>query len=168
MKKNVFFIAVLVMIMSCNMATKKQNSFSITDTSKNEYKSFGEGVSASEILYHNNMMDTYQNLKEGDTVNIAFSGTVNNVCQVKGCWMKIALTKEKEAMIKFKDYGFFMPKDIKNDTVIVQGKAFVNEVSVEEQKHYAKDAGKTEEEIAAIVSPKKTYSFIADGVLIKE
>ena len=61
-----------------------------------------------------------------------------------------------------------MPKDIAGREVIVNGKAFVNEVSVEELRHYAEDAGKSEEEIAQITEPEKTYSFLADGVLLKE
>ena len=39
-------------------------------------------------------------------------------------------------------------------------------VSVDEQRHYAEDAGKTLEEITQIIEPKKTYSFEADGVLL--
>jgi hypothetical protein len=71
-------------------------------------------------------------------------------------------------MVKFKDYGFFMPKNIAGKEVIVNGKAFVSEVSVEEQRHYAEDAGKSEDEIAAITEVKRTYTFEADGVLLKE
>jgi hypothetical protein len=44
----------------------------------------------------------------------------------------------------------------------------VSETSVEELRHYAEDAGKSQEEIEAITEPKKTYSFVADGVLLKE
>ena len=69
-------------------------------------------------------------------------------------------------MVKFKDYGFFMPKDIAGKEVIINGKAYVEEVSVDEQRHYAEDAGKTKEEIAKITEPKRTFSFEADGVLI--
>ena len=56
----------------------------------------------------------------------------------------------------------------KHVEVIVNGKAYVTEVSVEEQRHYLEDAGKSAEEIAAITEPKKTYSFEADGVLLIE
>ncbi len=42
------------------------------------------------------------------------------------------------------------------------------EVSVDEQWHYAKDAGKTKEDITLITKPKRTYSFEADGVLLKQ
>ena len=82
--------------------------------------------------------------------------------------MTLNLENGEEAMVKFKDYGFFMPKDISGKEVILNGKAFVNEVPVDEQRHYAEDAGKSKEEIAAITQPKKTYSFEADGVLIKD
>ncbi|MCB0445596.1 MAG: DUF4920 domain-containing protein, partial [Gelidibacter sp.] len=62
---------------------------------------------------------------------------------------------------------FFMPKDIAGKEVVVNGLAFVNEVPVDEQRHYAEDGGATAEEIAAITAPKKTFSFEADGVLLK-
>ena len=61
-----------------------------------------------------------------------------------------------------------MPKNIADKEVIVNGKAFVSEVSIEEQRHYAEDAGKSDEEIAAITQIKKTLSLEADGVLLIE
>ena len=60
-----------------------------------------------------------------------------------------------------------MPLDSENSEVIVEGRAFVTKVSVKEQRHYAEDAGKSEEEIAKITEPKFTYAFEADGVLMK-
>ena len=51
--------------------------------------------------------------------------------------------------------------------VTVNGLAFIEEMSVDEQKHYAEDGGESEEAIAAITTPKKTYRFEADGVLVK-
>ena len=81
--------------------------------------------------------------------------------------MKLDLGNDQEAMVRFKDYGFFMPLNAEGE-VIVNGKAFVSETSVEELRHYAEDAGKSAEEIAAITAPKRTYSFEADGVLLKQ
>ncbi len=69
---------------------------------------------------------------------------------------------------KYTDYGFFMPKNIEGQKVIVNGKAFVEEMSVNDQRHYAKDGGKSAEEIAQITQPKKTYGFEADGVLLEQ
>ncbi len=166
MTKNILFlVGLLWIILSCN--DKKEASFSVNDISVENYKSFGEEVSSEEIYYKDELAKKFNKLKVGDTVDIAFTSTVNAVCKAKGCWMKVALDDDEETMVKFKDYGFFVPKDIEKDTVIVQGKAFVSEMSVEDQRHFASDAGKTEEEIAAITTPKKTFSFVADGVLIK-
>lgn len=81
--------------------------------------------------------------------------------------MKVGMGDD-EAMVRFKDYGFFMPKDIAGQEIIVNGKAYVEEMSVEDQRHYAEDGGKTAEEIAAITEPKRTLAFEADGVLIPE
>jgi hypothetical protein len=55
-----------------------------------------------------------------------------------------------------------------NSTAIVNGKAFVDVVSVDELKHYAKDGGKSAAEIAKITKPETTYAFTADGVYIKK
>lgn len=81
--------------------------------------------------------------------------------------MILDLPQEEDVMVKFKDYGFFVPKDIEEKEVVVSGKAYITEVSVEEQQHYAEDEGKTEKEIAAITQPERTLSFLADGVQIK-
>ena len=82
--------------------------------------------------------------------------------------MKLDLGNSKESMVRFKDYGFFVPLDADNKEVIVNGKAYVTKISVDELKHYAKDGGKSEEEIAAIIEPEFTYAFEADGVLMKK
>jgi hypothetical protein len=65
--------------------------------------------------------------------------------------------------VTFKDYGFFVPKDSKGHEMIVEGRAFIEETDVETLKHYAEDAGESEEDIAAITSPKLNYRFIAEG-----
>ncbi len=81
--------------------------------------------------------------------------------------MILELSEEEDVRVTFKDYGFFVPKDSENTEVIVEGKAFLNEMLVEDQKHYAEDEGKSEAKIAAITSPEITRAFIAKGVLLK-
>ena len=81
-------------------------------------------------------------------------------------WNKAENYGENQVMVKFKDYGFFMPLDAKGE-VVVNGKAFITETPVDELRHYAEDAGKSKEEIEAITEPKLEYRFEADGVLLK-
>ncbi len=132
------------------------------------YAYFGAKIGDDNVMTTKQLADQYKSMKVGDTINIKVAAKVIEVCQAKGCWMSLNLDNGDEAMVKFKDYGFFMPKDIAGKEVIINGKAFVNEVPVNEQRHYAEDAGKSKEEIAAISQPKKTYSIEADGVLIKK
>lgn len=82
--------------------------------------------------------------------------------------MKMDLADKKESFVRFKDYGFFVPLNADNSDAIVSGIAYIDEISVDELKHYAKDGGKSQEEIDKITSPKITYAFQADGVLIQQ
>lgn len=132
------------------------------------YEAFGKEILADDALPAARMAAHFKSMKVGDSVNSKIVAKVDEVCKSKGCWMKLDLEDGNQVMVKFKDYGFFVPKDIDGKEVIINGKAFVNEVSVDEQRHYAEDAGKTPEEIAAITEVKKTYSFEADGVLLKQ
>lgn len=133
-----------------------------------EYTSVGTPIDSKTILNGGQMEEKYRNLMAGDTLEVSFKGEVKSVCKNKGCWMKLGLDGDQEVMVKFKDYAFFVPKNIEGKEVIVNGQAYVEEVSVEEQRHYAEDAGATSEEIERIVQPKKTLSFMADGVKIKK
>ena len=159
----VAFICVLI-LNSC----KKKVEETLKKDSKIEYASFGKAIIADDAIAASSMLNHFKEMNVGDSINSKMTATVTNVCQVKGCWMKLDLGNGQEAMVKFKDYGFFVPKDITGKQVIVNGKAFVNEVSVDELKHYAEDTGKSAEEIAAITKSKKTFSFEADGVLLAQ
>lgn len=154
-------------ILSCNNDQKKETPKSEVAEVAMTYQSFGEKISDEGALSKEEIIEKYQNIKPGDTIPVKFSSNVKAVCQNKGCWMRLDMGEE-EAMVKFKDYGFFMPKDIAGQDVIVDGVAFVEEMSVDEQRHYAEDAGKSPEEIEAITEPKRTLSFVSSGVLIPE
>lgn len=94
------------------------------------------------------------------------TGKVLEVCQEKGCWMRLERGNGETLMVKFKDYGFFMPKDIVGKEVLMEGEAMVKQVPVKQQQHYARDAGKSEEEVARIKEPKKELQFVAKGVVV--
>ena len=136
------------------------------EVAKVEYAKFGDSISVDGALSTDEMMKKFADLKEGDTLEVKFKSEINEVCQKKGCWMTLDLADDKEAFVKFKDYGFFVPKNAQDKEVVVNGKAFVSVESVDVLKHYAKDAGKSQAAIDSIVEPKVTYSFMANGVLI--
>lgn len=158
MKKIIFILYASVLLIGCN---------SKNDKPSNDYLVFGDSIKVDGALTSKQMLDKYEFLKEKDTLKVKFSSVVNSVCQKKGCWVRLNLPNNKEAFVKFKDYGFFMPLNSAESEVIVSGKAFVSTESVAELKHYAKDAGKPQAYIDAISEPEITYSFEADGVLLK-
>ena len=167
MKKVIFILAIGALSLGCKNEKTNAEIASETEVEAVNYHTYGDEISGNEVLTQSEMAQKFQNLKPGDTLNVKFSSEVKEVCQKKGCWMKLNMGEEV-AMVRFKDYGFFMPKDISGQTIIVGGKAYVEEMSVEDQKHYAEDGGKTPEEIAAITEPKRTLAFEAKGVLIPE
>ena len=167
MKKIIAIFALFLTIVSCKNEEKLPEN-QLVETPEITYASFGAEITGDDALPAKRMAEHYKSMSVGDTVNSKMTAKVLEVCQAKGCWMRLELQDGEEVMVKFKDYAFFMPKNIAGKEVIVNGKAFVNEVPVEEQRHYAEDAGQSAEEIAKITQPKKTFSFEADGVLLKE
>lgn len=125
---------------------------------------FGEAFSPTEVVTAPTFPNQFNDEQIADTVKVTLRGEVNEVCQAKGCWMTIATGSESEMMVKFKDYGFFMPKDISGREVIMNGIAYYQVTSVDELRHYAEDAGKSADEIAMITEPKQELRFLADGV----
>ena len=103
-----------------------------------------------------------------DQMPAKIEGTVESVCKVKGCWMKLKTTDGQTMRVTFKDYGFFVPKDIEGKTVVVEGTAETTVTPVAELRHYAEDAGKSKEEIAKITQPERALTFVADGVIVKK
>ncbi|NER15450.1 DUF4920 domain-containing protein [Leptobacterium flavescens] len=170
MRKLVILSIAVMSFIGCKTDSEKKETVKeeAEIVKQDNYLSFGEVIDAENSLNSLSATETYEAMALNDTTDLKFTAKVNAVCKAKGCWMRLKLDNGEEVMVKFKDYGFFVPKDIENKEVVVNGKAFVNEVPIDEQQHYAKDAGKTEEEVAAITEPKKTYSFIADGVLIRK
>lgn len=133
---------------------------------KVDYASFGDKIAADKAITKEEMLRKYKSLKPGDTVTVKFKSKINEVCQKKGCWMSLELPSGESSFVKFKDYAFFVPLNAAGQEAIVNGKAFISETSVAQRKHYAKDGGASDEEIAKITQPEVEYKFMANGVLI--
>jgi hypothetical protein len=164
MKKTILVaIAVFSMI-----ACKKTEVKEVAEVKAENFKTFGDSISAEGVISKEELLAKYETLKEGDTVEVKFRSDIKDVCQKKGCWMNMSLNEDKNAFVRFKDYGFFMPLNAAGSEAIVNGKAFISVETVDELKHYAKDAGKSQAAIDSITEPKVSYSFLSNGVLIKE
>lgn len=165
MKQGLILLLAIVMIASCKSKVEPNTSAEAQEASENgKYQSFGEVITDEEAISYDEMLKKLEvdSVYEGKVM-----GNVEAVCQAKGCWMNIVSDNSDEEMfVKFKDYGFFMPKDIAGKQVIMRGRAFKETTPVEELRHYAEDEGKSAEEIAAITEPVEELKFMADGVLL--
>ena len=65
-----------------------------------------------------------------------------------------------------KDYAFFVPTSLVGKNVVLEGNAETKTISVDEQKHYAEDAKKSQAEIDAITTPKEEIRFMASGIKV--
>ena len=124
---------------------------------------FGDDITNEEITINSKIENLY---KSKEKFNTSFKAKVTEVCQMKGCWMKLDIGNKNEVMVNFKDYAFFVPKDIKGKDVIVSGEAYTRTISIDELKHYARDRGDSETIIEAIEKPKEIYSLTAKGVIL--
>jgi hypothetical protein len=96
---------------------------------------------------------------------IKIKGKVTEVCKAEGCWLRME-TANGSMMIRMKDHKFFVPVSMQGKTIVANGTATIKETSVDMLRHYAEDAGKTKEEIAAIKDPKKEIVLQATGILV--
>lgn len=104
-------------------------------------------------------------LEGSKPAEVKVTGKVKEVCKAEGCWLKME-TANGAMMIKMKDHSFLVPLSMNGKTIVVDGIATLKETSVEMQRHYAEDAGKTKAEIAAIKEPKKEITMQAKGILV--
>ncbi|MDB2606525.1 DUF4920 domain-containing protein [Zobellia sp.] len=155
-------LAIIMVVLVC----RGQETGTVTFDGVN-YKIIGSNLKADNALTNLEMTEKFNALNVKDTLQTKFKAKVTDVCKVKGCWMKLQLQDGQEAMVRFKDYAFFMPSDITGKQVVVNGYAYVEAMGMEDQKHYAKDSGASESEILKIMEPKKTFGFEADGVLVE-
>ena len=102
-----------------------------------------------------------------DSAQVKLVGKASAVCQAKGCWMTLPTADGQQMRVRFRDYAFFVPKDLSGHEVVVSGWVHRETTSVADQQHYLRDAGKTDKEIAAITEPKQELNFLADGVLVQ-
>jgi len=105
-------------------------------------------------------------LDGNEPVKAKVIGKVVDVCSKKGCWATVELENGQTAMIKMKDYGFFLPTAVKGKMVVLDGEMQKVVTPVSELKHFAEDAKKSQAEIDAITQPKEEISFTAKGIRV--
>ena len=171
MKRILFsFLFLSALVSGLTLSCKPAATPETTAETDGQGQSFGAGVSHPDASA--SFTDVMAQLDQSDSVkNVILTAKVSDVCQAKGCWMNLVDPVTGDSLntlfVQFQDYGFFMPKDIAGREVVIEGVAYTEETSVEDQRHYAEDAGQSAEEIAAITTPVKEKKFMATGVVLK-
>jgi hypothetical protein len=163
---------VLIILSGCRPKAESKSTEQSADSAETPAEApapitFGAPPAESAGLPADEALEVFGRLGKGDTLQTAFRAEVVEVCQAKGCWMRLALPEDQQVMVRFRDYGFFVPKDLAGNTVLVEGLAFISEVSEEERRHLAEDAGLSGEALAAVKGPAREYGFEATGVRLQ-
>ena len=102
---------------------------------------------------------------DAKTAEVKITGKVVEVCKAEGGGIKVE-SPNGPLMVKRKDHAFMVPLSLNGTNIVLEGTASLKETSVDMLRHYAEDAGKTKEEIAAITQPKKEIIIQAKGILV--
>ena len=130
--------------------------------SSNKGKVFGIPTNATGAILASNLVSMSDKQSQSIT---KITGKVIEVCKAEGCWIKME-TSSKPIMIKMKNHSFMVPLGLNNKNIVAQGVITIKETTVEMQKHYAQDAGKSKAEIVAIKFPVKELTMEASGILV--
>ncbi len=127
---------------------------------------FGQVTTADDAVTVEQMVNKIKiNEKQNKTQQVKLKGTVTSVCEEMGCWLKIK-SADSDIMVKMSGHSFFVPLAISGKEIVIEGTAEEKITSVNDLRHFAKDAGKTNDEIAAITEPKKEIVIEAKGILV--
>jgi hypothetical protein len=98
---------------------------------------------------------------------VLVEGVIENVCEMKGCWMQLTPEAGKPGVrVTFKDYGFFVPTDSKGMKARAEGVTKVKTLTKAEADHL-------EHEDGAKLTPNadgtaREVSFVASGVELRQ
>lgn len=157
------FFAIAISIYACTPSSITENvdATAQTDSISGWY---GEEFVVEDVVPASQLADLSP---DSLTSEVIIEAEIMECCRKKGCWMKVDMGNGKSMRVSFKDYGFFVPLNADGRIATMKGFATIDTVDVEMLRHFAEDAGKSKEEIAAITAPEFELSFEATGVLIK-
>ena len=125
---------------------------------------FGAGATADNAVEVDAMLANVM-ANEGKKIDVKIVGEVVEVCQMKGCWLKIKNGNDN-VTVKMKGHKWYVPSALIGKKIVIDGTAEMKTTSVDDLKHFAEDAGKSKEEVEKITEPKKEVIVEAKGILV--
>ena len=161
MKNFILFTCIALLLSAC-IAKPKTNLKALENIKGTAV--YGDSVKDDNVIDISAML-TAMNEKDSQ-IDIKIKGKVSEVCKQEGCWIIMKLNNGEDMRVTFKDHQLYVPQTLQGKEVILDGFAFTDTTSIEDQKHYAQDAGKLPAEIAKITTPKKQIAFEAKGLVV--
>jgi hypothetical protein len=93
---------------------------------------------------------------------LSIKAGVAEVCRAKGCWM-VLTDGQRSVRVTFRDYAFFVPKDLAGKTVVAEGVLSRRLVSPEEAAHLAEESGSAE---SISPTPREEWLLVATSVVL--
>ena len=153
-------------MVACGPQNKEKTTAEETITEADGTNHYGDKITADDRI---STADLLIEMASADSLDTKVEGKILKTCAKKGCWMNIDIGNGQHMRVTFENYGFFVPTEgVEGKTAIMQGQAKKVVTSVDALRHFAEDAGKSEEEINAITEPKEEITFVATGVIIEE
>ncbi len=170
MNKNILVLLVAAsVIASCNNEPNgSSDKAAVTDSpaAVPAYKSYGDTINATGAI---NMARFAELAATGDSIPVKLDCEIITSCVKKGCWMDVKMAGDQTMKVHFRDYGFFVPTSgLEGKNAVIAGYALKDVTDVATLRHYAEDAGQSKEECDKITSADTSWTFMADGVLIRE
>lgn len=160
--KNLLFIAGIMLLVASCASTKEKDEKEVQLG-----KSYGpEKVDVSAAISVKDMLKDFNGKIE--RTEYTFEGDLVEVCSKAGCWVNIDKGNGDLFMVRFKGHFTIPPATEAGTGAYLHGYAYMDTVSVEDLRHFAEDAGKSEAEIMAITEPEYELNFEADGITLKK
>lgn len=163
MKKILFTLVSLALIVSCSQNKEKEETANKIQLGE----AYGPvKVDTSQAMTVQEFFSDFEQKEDSATYTV--EGKIVTMCDNAGCWVGIDNGNDDYFMVNFKDH-FTIPLDTKMGTeAYFHGVAAWDSTTVEELKAVAIEEGKNQEEIDLIVEPEYSFSFVADGIVLKK
>lgn len=154
MKTYALILSTALLMISCSSAEKLGKSYGPVEVDVTK------AISVEEMI-------TDFGGKEG-RVEYTVDAEIKEVCSKAGCWINIDKGNGELFMVRFKDHFTIPPSTEIGTGAYLHGELYRDTITVDLLKHFAEDAGKSQEEIDAITEPKYELGFEADGITLKK
>jgi hypothetical protein len=156
---------ILLMLVAVSCTQTQQHSGKTGEVAKTSTGNFGNEFPVTNTVPATQVIGLFTG---SDTAAITISGKIAASCKHSGCWMDLDMGNGETIHVTFRDEAFTIPLDAAGKNAVAEGIAVRELIPVETLQNYAREEGKSDEEVAAIIKPVYAYEFIADGVLIEE